>query len=155
MQGKPTGHCRDTRDSGAGGGEMHQPSVRESIPVVVLMSHYFQLTPRTRRKESGWVSRQRKSAWLNGLSNRRALTLPRWWLMNGRHSPLHSSSDQDSFPSPPPGFLLQEEKGEKQILSLRRAQRGHGAAIHRPHFPSSPLCCHVAAAEVGSCCYKM
>lgn len=44
--------------------------------------------------------------------------------MNEHHPPLGSSSDQDSFPSPPPGFLRQEEKGEKQILSLYRAQRG-------------------------------
>lgn len=159
LKGKLAGHFGDTRNSGdtrdsrATGGGMCKPRVEGSIPAAVLMSHYFQLTPGPGRKESIWVSRLRKSVWLKGLSNRRALTLPRLWWMNERGSPLRSSSDKDSFPSPPPGFLLQEEKGEKQILFLCRAQRGHGTAI--PLFSSSPPCWHVAAAEVVSCYYEM
>lgn len=127
-------------EHGARGGGMLDLGVEESILAVAVLSHYFQVTPGLDSKESGWVIRQRKIAWVNGLSNglsnRQALTLPRGWWMNELRPPL--CSKQDFFPSPPPGFLLQEENGEKQILSLGWVQRGQGAAIPASTSPPHP-----------------
>lgn len=95
---------------------MHKP------PRLGLQCH-IQLAQGPGRKESLWVSRERKSAWLNGLRSRRAGARPRGWWMNELPPPLRSSSEQDSFPSPPPGFLGQEAEGDKRALSAEGQQR--------------------------------
>lgn len=133
---------------------MHEPGVEESIPVVVLVSHYFQLTPGPGSKESGWVNRQRKSAWLNGLSNGQALTLPRGWWMNER-VPLSFQQWPGFLSQPAPRIPPAGGKGRKANPFSLPGTAGHRAAIPRPRFPSSPQCWHVAAAEVVSSCYEM
>lgn len=83
----------------------------------------IQLTQGPGRKESLWVSRERKRAWLNGLRSRRAGARPRGWWMNELPPPLRSSSEQDSFPSPPPGFLGQEAEETRSPVCGGAQQR--------------------------------
>lgn len=76
--------------------------------------------------------------------------------MNELPPPLRSSSDQDSFPSLPPGFLRQEEKGEKQALSPPGAQQGHGAALPARASPPHPCAGFwVLQTAAESCSYEM
>lgn len=122
---------------------MHKPGVEEIIPGVFFMSH--PADTRTRGKIIPLGQQTVKSTWLNGLRNRRVRALPKGWWMNELPPPLRSSSEQDSFPSLPPGFLRQEEKGEKQALSPHGAQQGQ----EQRSPPALSLCIPVPAA---GCC---